>query len=72
MIRAAALCLLLIVVAIVAVPMDQASSPTTISYHADLAAMTRTAPYQVVEPAPAAAPTTAPASRAAQDNHGGN
>ena len=48
MIRAAALCLLLIVVAIVAVPMDQASSPTTISYHADLAAMTRTAPYQVV------------------------
>lgn len=51
MIRAAALCLLLIVVAIVAVPMDQASSPTTISYHADLAAMTRTAPYQVVAPA---------------------
>jgi cell division protein FtsB len=28
--------------------------------------------YQVVEPAPATAPTTAPASKVAQDNHGGN
>jgi hypothetical protein len=31
--------------------MDRASSPPTISYHADLAAMTRTAPYRVVAPA---------------------
>ena len=51
MIRAAATCLVLCAVFIVAVPMDHASSPTTISYHADLAAMTRTAPYQVVAPA---------------------
>jgi len=50
-IRAAAICLLLCVVAIVVVPMDQTSSPTMISYHADLAAMTRQAPYQVVAPA---------------------
>jgi Protein of unknown function (DUF4245) len=50
-IRAVLICLLLCVVAIVAVPMDHASSPTTISYHADLAAMTRAAPYPVVAPA---------------------
>ena len=51
MIRAVLICLLLAVVAIVAVPMDRASAPATISYHADLAAMTRTAPYRVVAPA---------------------
>jgi hypothetical protein len=50
-IRAGLICLLLCVVAIVVVPMDQASAPTTISYHADLAVMTRTAPYPVVAPA---------------------
>jgi hypothetical protein len=33
------------------VPMDQASAPTTISYHADLSVMTHKAPYQVVAPA---------------------
>jgi Protein of unknown function (DUF4245) len=49
--RAVLICLLLAVVAVVAVPMDQASAPTTISYHADLAVMTRKAPYQVVAPA---------------------
>ena len=51
MVRAAATCLLLCAVFIVAVPMDRASSPTTISYHADLTVMTRTAPYEVVAPA---------------------
>jgi hypothetical protein len=50
-IRSVLICLLLCVAAIVVVPMDQASAPTTISYHADLAVMTRTAPYQVVAPA---------------------
>lgn len=51
LIRSVPICLLLCVAAIVVVPMDQASAPTTISYHADLAVMTRTAPYQVVAPA---------------------
>jgi uncharacterized protein DUF4245 len=51
LIRSVLICLLLCVAAIVVVPMDQASAPTTISYHADLAVMTRTAPYQVVAPA---------------------
>jgi hypothetical protein len=51
LIRSVLICLLLSVAAIVVVPMDQASAPTTISYHADLAVMTRTAPYQVVAPA---------------------
>jgi hypothetical protein len=50
-IRAVLTCLLLCAVFIVAVPMDHANSPTTVSYRADLAAMTRTAPYQVVAPA---------------------
>jgi hypothetical protein len=50
-IRAVLICLLLAIVAIVAVPMDRASAPTTISYHADLAVMSRAAPYPVVAPA---------------------
>jgi hypothetical protein len=50
LIRSALVCLLLIIVAIVVVPADQASAPTTISYHADLAVMTHKAPYQVVAP----------------------
>jgi hypothetical protein len=51
LIRSVLICLLLCAVAIVVVPMDQAGAPTTISYHADLAVMTRQAPYQVVAPA---------------------
>jgi hypothetical protein len=50
-IRAIATCLLLSAVMIVAVPMDHASSPTTVSYRGDLATMTRSAPYQVLAPA---------------------
>ena len=51
LVRSILICLLLGLVALLVVPMDQASAPTTISYHADLAVMTRTAPYQVVAPA---------------------
>jgi hypothetical protein len=49
--RAIFTCVLLSAVFIVAVPMDQASSPTTVSYRGDLATMTRAAPYQVLAPA---------------------
>jgi hypothetical protein len=50
-VRAIATCVLLSAVFIVAVPMDHASSPPAVSYRADLATMTRTAPYQVLAPA---------------------
>jgi Protein of unknown function (DUF4245) len=50
-VRAIATCVLLSAVFILIVPMDHASSPTVISYRADLATMTRTAPYQVFAPA---------------------
>jgi hypothetical protein len=48
--RAVATCVLLAAAALVVVPPEHASSPVQISYRADLATMTRTAPYPVLAP----------------------
>ena len=51
MFRAVATCVLLSAAALVIVPPEHASSPVPISYRADLATLTRTAPYPVLAPA---------------------
>jgi hypothetical protein len=49
--RAIATCGLLSAAALLVVPPEHASSPVPVSYRADLAVMTRTAPYPVLAPA---------------------
>ena len=55
-------CVLGAAVLVVAIPAPHAAAPVTISYHGDLAALTRLAPYPAVAPA---RPAGRPGSRSA-------